>query len=506
MMMMMMKRNYAVRLSIGLNICVLLYVCAHFGSSGPWSEDGATNWDNNVVQAPLVQDNQNNNIIPFSSNASERIVDVQTNKETIIIEKDDKEKIDVITSGFDGVIKDVESTKINLQTESVPGGQESPPLVESSISLQDAIGCKDKNLDSRVSQRGDYWVLYNYVPMTVSVKCWETITYTTHADFTFLDNLEPLLERWRAPVSIAMYTPGTDIQPTIEAIKYLRNCASPLVAQLVTFHLFFSSKHVPKSIPSREKILSDSYNCSAVAPWLNSLYTTKMYKNEKKLLYPVNVGRNIARETAVTHYVLASDIELYPSPDLPSRFLEMIRQRDQPELLKPNPKVFVLPIFEVDEKSKPPKNKTLLLKMLKNGTAIPFHKKVCSGCHSVPKSKEWMEEKEVAGLHVYHVGKRTGVFIHWEPIFIGTNLDPMYDERLSWEGKSDKMTQGYALCVLDYDFLILDNAFLVHRPGIKIYKKDSRRDALAAKTNVLIKKIIVPELRVIYGTRKGCVV
>lgn len=144
--------------------------------------------------------------------------------------------------------------------------------------------------------------------------------------------------------------------------------------------------------------------------------------------------------------------------------------------------------------------------MLKNGSAIPFHKKVCSGCHSVPKSKEWMAAKEIAGLHVYHVGKRTGIFIHWEPIFIGTNLDPMYDERLSWEGKSDKMTQGYALCVLDYDFLILDNAFLVHRPGIKIYKRDSRRDALAAKTNMLIKKIIVPELKVIYGTRKGCVV
>lgn len=145
--------------------------------------------------------------------------------------------------------------------------------------------------------------------------------------------------------------------------------------------------------------------------------------------------------------------------------------------------------------------------MLKSGTAIPFHKKLCSGCHNVPKSKEWMETNEINNkLNIFHVGKRTGIFAHWEPIFIGTNMDPMYDERLSWEGKSDKMTQGYALCVLDYDFLILDNAFLVHRPGIKIYKKDNRRDTLTAKTNVLIKKIIVPELKVIYGTRKGCTV
>lgn len=68
------------------------------------------------------------------------------------------------------------------------------------------------------------------------------------------------------------------------------------------------------------------------------------------------------------------------------------------------------------------------------------------------------------------------------------------------------LLQGYALCVLDYDFLILDNAFLVHKPGIKVYKKDARRAMLAAKTNQLIKKIIFPELKVIYGTKKGCAV
>lgn len=66
--------------------------------------------------------------------------------------------------------------------------------------------------------------------------------------------------------------------------------------------------------------------------------------------------------------------------------------------------------------------------------------------------------------------------------------------------------QGYALCVLNYDFLILDNAFLVHKPGIKVFKKDVRRAMLAGKTNQLIKKIIFPELKIIYGSRKGCAV
>lgn len=63
-----------------------------------------------------------------------------------------------------------------------------------------------------------------------------------------------------------------------------------------------------------------------------------MYKAQKKLLYPVNVGRNVARETAQTHYVLASDIELYPSPNLITLFLEMIADSKGPLVTK-KPKV-----------------------------------------------------------------------------------------------------------------------------------------------------------------------
>ena len=121
-------------------------------------------------------------------------------------------------------------------------------MVQPTMSLKEAVPCNEKPLEPRRAQRGDYWVLYNYVPMSMAVRCWESVTYTTHADYTFLDNLEPLLERWRAPISIAMHAPGTDFAATLDAIKYLRNCGSPLVSQLVTFHVFFSSKHVPKVV------------------------------------------------------------------------------------------------------------------------------------------------------------------------------------------------------------------------------------------------------------------
>lgn len=359
---------------------------------------------------------------------------------------------------------------------------------------------------ARTQQRGDYWVLYNYIRAEAKVGCADSVTYTTHADYTFLDNLEPLVERWRAPVSVALHAPGYDFQSTLDSIRHIRDCGSPLVKTYVTFHIYFSTKHVPKKVPRHDRLpLNEPYNCSLSAPYLSSPNEQRMYRKQKNLLYPVNVGRNIARETAQTHYIFPSDIELYPSPRLAELFLEMIASQET-ALRRPNPKVFPVPLFEVVAGQRVPENKTQLLEMLRNGTAFPFHKKLCPGCHNVPKSKEWQLANETVGLHVFHVGKRVGRFVHWEPIFIGTHADPLYDERLSWEGKSDKMTQGYALCVLDYDFLILDNAFLVHKPGIKVYKKDQRRAVLASKTNLLIKRIIFPELRVLYGYRNGCAV
>lgn len=47
------------------------------------------------------------------------------------------------------------------------------------------------------------------------------------------------------------------------------------------------------------------------------------------------------------------------------------------------------------------------------------------------------------GLHVFHIAKRHKPHQRWEPIYIGTQDDPLYDERLTWEGKSDKMTQVF---------------------------------------------------------------
>ncbi|CAG7830126.1 unnamed protein product [Allacma fusca] len=48
------------------------------------------------------------------------------------------------------------------------------------------------------------------------------------------------------------------------------------------------------------------------------------------------------------------------------------------------------------------------------------------------------------------------------------------------------MSQGFVLCILDYDFMIMDNAFLVHRPGIKKKKRNKKPTLAIRRQNRLL--------------------
>lgn len=106
-------------------------------------------------------------------------------------------------------------------------------------------------------------------------------------------------------------------------------------------------------------------------------------------------------------------------------------------------------------------------------------------------------------MKIHATSKRQGTFHHWEPIYICTHQAPLYEEMLTWEGKSDKMTQGYTLCLLDYDFHILSEGFLVHRPGIKTIG-EAHRPELERQNSELITQQIVPQIESLYGKRKNC--
>jgi len=74
-------------------------------------------------------------------------------------------------------------------------------LATQPFTISDSVNCFNKHIIFSQGMRGKYWVLYNYVRAARLFNCNETITYTTHGDFTFLDNLEPLLESHVTSVS-----------------------------------------------------------------------------------------------------------------------------------------------------------------------------------------------------------------------------------------------------------------------------------------------------------------
>jgi len=381
-----------------------------------------------------------------------------------------------------------------------------PTTITNSVTAipKQPILCYEKDMRPRKSMRGQYWALYNYIPGRLKLKCNETLTYTTHCDHTFLDNVVPLLTRWQGPISIALYTPGSDYEDALKAVAYYRQCVneSQMIRDYVTFHFYFPYKHLPKgTLLSSEDAAKFKVDCNIPPPT-----SSNTYRKIHSMTYPINVGRNIARESSNSHYVFPSDIELYPNPGLIPSFLHMVTNGEEAALKRNNPRVFVSSIFEIKEGNNLPNNKEELLDLLKKKVVIPFHKMVCSQCHAIPKAKEWLTDQLSDELHVFHIGKRNPPFQHWEPIYIGSNNDPLYDERLSWEGRSDKMTQGYQLCVMDYDFMILNNAFLIHRPGFKTAKSNQQHTdkPKVAAQNDFIKKIIIPELKQLYGSRKGC--
>lgn len=181
-------------------------------------------------------------------------------------------------------------------------------------------------------------------------------------------------------------------------------------------------------------------NCSQIPPFGSQVRST--FRWAKNLTYPVNVVRNFARTQSTTHFLLAADIELYPSMNLIPMFMEMIASNEINGTVPPSDKeVYVLPAFEVAQNVSMPNSKAELLKLLKNGKAVPFHEKLCSYCHVLPGRNKWMKSNSTEEqTSVSHTVKRLGMF-DWEPVYIGTNAEPLFDEALSWEGQRNKMTQ-----------------------------------------------------------------
>ena len=89
-----------------------------------------------------------------------------------------------------------------------------------------------------------------------------------------------------------------------------------------------------------------------------------------------------------------------------------------------NPKVFVLPIFEIREGFTLPSTKSKLLEYLLSGIVVPFHEYVCGICHKIPDFGMWRQENSSKVL----LYKTCNTFLITYSFFTNTILF-----KLTWE-------------------------------------------------------------------------
>ncbi|CAG9762432.1 unnamed protein product [Ceutorhynchus assimilis] len=340
---------------------------------------------------------------------------------------------------------------------------------------------KDLAFPPQEGEESQYRVLYN-ITEAYWVKKVPQVTYCTHMTANFANFIPELLRRWDGLVTVAAYVPDIDVAFFLEQINQFCYCEPEMhrvSIHIVTHKLIpFSMQNITFKRPGTCAPLD-----SAKIP---------IYKDyDESSAYQVNIMRNTARTSALTKYVLVSDIELMPSKNLSKQFLEFVAKYPKPDPKK----VFVVPIFEVEKDYPIPDNKEELLKLLADQRAVYFHGLVCAHCQRFPGIEKWLEtgySPQIKGLLEV---KRHDPYHRWEPLFIGTNAEPLYSERLSWEGLQDKMTQSLEMCLQNYTYVILDNAFLCHWPGIKREVYKNRFPALVEVNQKFFKEIVADFLR-----------
>ncbi|XP_034947951.1 beta-1,4-glucuronyltransferase 1-like [Chelonus insularis] len=346
-------------------------------------------------------------------------------------------------------------------------------------------------------RKGPYRILpfiIRGVDQSFDKKLLPQLTLCTHATADLVYNIVEIIRRWEGPVSLAIFVPGYDAGLAVNLLD--RACRCEPEMNKLSVHLIFPANH-PPALKNNCPTYGD---CTALDLQINRSDTERFRLG---MTYPINVARNVAKVLANTSRVLVSDIELLPSEKLASGFSEMIDGQPPQYGL-----VFVVPVFEIEENERPPKNKKELMIAMKNGVAVYFHRYVCIHCQKFPGITRWMLRPDPGRVKPLIVTRREYPHHRWEPLYIGTQEDPLYNEDMSWEGRQEKMAQMLEMCLLNYHLIILDGAFLVHSPGIKRKLKKINASNIyehsQEKKNAQIYLSITQNLLKKYPTNKKC--
>jgi N-acetyllactosaminide beta-1,3-N-acetylglucosaminyltransferase len=118
-------------------------------------------------------------------------------------------------------------------------------------------------------------------------------------------------------------------------------------------------------------------NPAAVLSKLLKYRSPRTIKWKNNMPYPQNHLRNQARKNCQTQYIYLTDVDIIPSIGMADNLDQFLRNLQREEL-----RAYVIPVYEIDEKAEFPRNKSEILKLVKDGMARPFHHKIYEAAHS----------------------------------------------------------------------------------------------------------------------------
>ncbi|XP_048375573.1 beta-1,4-glucuronyltransferase 1 [Sphaerodactylus townsendi] len=321
----------------------------------------------------------------------------------------------------------------------------------------------------------------------------QDVVLVTHTSLSNLHHTQQLVERWRGPLSVALFAPGfTEVRLATVMVYALAALCAP-VRQLVRLHLVCHANQVA-AFPELEDHdeFAQLQACEDVFAKLAQVGAGRRNyaMDVANASYPNNLLRNVARRAVGGHWMLVVDVDMVPSEGLREAFLALPRVAYEGML-----EVLVVPAFEIRHTRRIPGSKMELLQLYQVGEIRPFYEELCPRCQAPTNYSHWLNLPVSSPLRVaYEVEWRDP----WEPFYIGSSSVPSYDERFKQYG-FNRISQACELHVAGYRFLVLSNAFLVHK-GFKVASEfHAQKDAENQRNKVLFRQF-KQELKIRYST------
>lgn len=238
------------------------------------------------------------------------------------------------------------------------------------------------------------------------------VTFVAQLSYDRLQTIEQLVKCWPGPMSLTLYVSDPELE---KSISFISNSDILQQRSNVAYHAVFKDGD----------------------------------------FYPINTLRNVGLRQVQTPYVFLADIDFLPNKNLYEMLIKYLFSLGSLEK-----KALVIPAFEIQSYGNLiPRNKKQVLKGLKNKSVIPFLSNVWSLGHAPTNYEKWKAAEEP-------------YTVKWEPDYepyVVVRRDVVeYDERFVGFGWN-KVSHIMELEAQNYEFVVLPDVFIVHKPHAPSY-------------------------------------